>query len=365
MEFFGAGGERMRAAGCEIVVDARDLAVVGITEVLSRLPKILGLYRNLIRAADEKRPALAVVIDAPAFNWRVARQMRRRGIPVVYYVCPQFWAWRQGRVKLLRKYVDKALVIFPFEEKFYRDRGVDATFVGHPLADLPAPEITREAYADENHLDAAKAWITLMPGSRRKEVRMNLPTMLEAADRLGGGYEFLLPVARTLDSAFLAALIGVPTETRRAASLQRGIHLVPEALPALYHSRAGIVASGTATVEAALMGTPFVMVYRVSALTYAMGKPRVKVPYFAMVNLIAEEEVVPELVQHKFTVENIVAELNRIIPDGEPRTRMIERLAAVKIRLKQGSGGAPPAETAAAIIMAEILNEIGLTEPRS
>jgi lipid-A-disaccharide synthase len=362
--FFGAGGERMAAAGCEIVVDAKDLAVVGITEVLSRLPKILGLYRKLIRAADEKRPALAVVIDAPAFNWRVARQMRRRGIPVVYYVCPQFWAWRQGRVKLLRRYFDKALVIFPFEEKFYRDRGVDATFVGHPLADVPAPEITREAYAAENNLDAAKPWITLMPGSRRKEVRMNLPTMLEAArrlqedrlekDRLGGGYEFLLPVARTLEASFLGGLIAAPTETRRAASLQRSIHLVPEALPALYHSRAGIVASGTATVEGALMGTPFVMVYRVSALTYALGKPRVKVPYFAMVNLIAEEEVVPELVQRKFTVENIVGEMNKIIPDGEPRTRMIERLGAVKARLKRGNGGAHPSEMAAEIILKEI-----------
>ncbi len=138
LAFFGAGGERMAAAGCEIVIDASDLAVVGITEIFSHLPKILSLYRNLLRAADKKRPALAVVIDAPAFNWRVARQMRKRGIPVVYYVCPQFWAWRQGRVKLLRKYVDKALVIFPFEEKFYRDRGVDAIFVGHPLADLPS-----------------------------------------------------------------------------------------------------------------------------------------------------------------------------------------------------------------------------------
>ena len=352
LEFFGAGGERMRAAGCEIVVDAKDLAVVGITEVLSHLPKILGLYRKLIRSADEKRPALAVVIDAPAFNWRVARQMRRRGIPVVYYVCPQFWAWRQGRVKLLQKYVNKALVIFPFEENFYRDRGVDATFVGHPLADLPAPAITREEYAAENRLDAAKPWITLMPGSRRKEVGMNLPTILEAADRLekdhmGGGYEFLLPVARTLDAAFLTELI----ETRQAASLQGKIHLVAEALPALFHSHAGIVASGTATVEAAIMGTPFVMVYRVSRLTYALGKPHVKVPYFAMVNLIAEEEVVPELVQQKFTVENVVAEMNKIIPEGEPRARMMRRLAAVKARLKQGSGGAHPSEKAAEIIL--------------
>ena len=352
VEFFGAGGERMRAAGCDIVVDAKDLAVVGITEILSRLPTILGLYRKLIRAADAKRPALAIVIDSPAFNWRVARQMRKRGIPVVYYVCPQFWAWRQGRVKLLRKYVDKALVIFPFEEKFYCDRGVDAKFVGHPLADLPLPTISRNDYAAENQLDPAKQWITLMPGSRRKEVRMNLPTILEAAERLGG-YEFIIPVARTLDDSFLRQLIlgTAAGETRRAASLQRNIHLVPDALPALYHSRAGIVASGTATVEAALMGTPFVMVYRVSPLTYFMGKPRVKVPYFAMVNLIAEEEIVPELVQHKFTAENIVAEMSKLIPDGEPRTVMIERLAAVKTRLKEGSGGVHPADTAADIIL--------------
>src|SRR6202162_445452 len=327
LDFFGAGGDRMRAAGCDTIVDSKQLAVVGITEILGHLPKIWGLFHRLIAEADRRKPDLAIVIDSPAFNWRVARQMHKRGIPVVYYVCPQFWAWRQGRVRLLRKYVDKALVIFPFEEKFYRDRGVDATFVGHPLADLHAPAISREAYAAENRIDAAKSWITLMPGSRRKEVRMNLPTILEAADRLGGGHEFLLPVARTLDSSFLTELIAAPTETRQAASLQ-GIHLVPEALPALFHSRAGVIASGTATVEAAIMGTPFVMVYRVSRLTYTLGKPRVKVPYFAMVNLIAEEEVVPELVQHKFTAENVVKELDKLIPDGEPRVRMMHSLAA-------------------------------------
>jgi lipid-A-disaccharide synthase len=195
-----------------------------------------------------------------------------------------------------------------------------------------------------------------MPGSRRKEVRMNLPTILEAADRLekdrlGSGYEFLLPVAHTLDAAFLKDLMETRRkETQQAASLL-DIHLVPEALPALYHSRAGIVASGTATVEAALMGPPFVMVYRVSPLTYALGKPRVKVPYFAMVNLIAGEEVVPELVQHKFTVENIVTEMNKIIPDGEPRARMLQRLAMVKTRLQHDGGGTHPSDAAAEIIL--------------
>ncbi len=371
LHFFGAGGERMRAAGCEIVVDAKDLSVVGITEILSHLPKILGLFKKLIRAADERRPAVAVVIDSPAFNWRVARQMRDRGIPVVYYVCPQFWAWRQGRVKLLRKYVDKALVIFPFEEKFYRDRGVDATFVGHPLADLPKPEISRGDYAAANQLDPAKMWIALMPGSRRKEVRMNLPTILEAAERLSKearaqdqsstGYEFLLPVARTLDAAFLNELIARWRETRITASLQLRVHLVEDSLPALALARAGIVASGTATVEAALMGTPFVMVYRVSPLTYALGKPRVKVPFFAMVNLIAEEEVVPELVQQKFTADNVASEMAKIIPEGAARTRMVQRLAEVKERLQQGVGDPElrphrhrhlhPADAAAEIIL--------------
>jgi len=354
LEFFGAGGEHMRAAGCDIVVDAKDLAVVGITEVLSHLPKILGLYRNLIRAADQRHPDLAVVIDSPGFNWRVARQMRKRGIPVVYYVCPQFWAWRQGRVKLLRKYVDKALVIFPFEEKFYRDRGVDATFVGHPLANLPAPTVSRGDYAAGQGLDAAKPWITLMPGSRRKEVRMNLSTILEAADRLGDGYEFLLPVARTLEPSFFQQLIGAAADPPPGESPQRRhrIHLVHDSLPALYHSRAGIVASGTATVEAAIMGTPFVMVYRVSALTYALGKPRVKVPHFAMVNLIAGQEIVPELVQHKFTLENVVGELEKIIPDGEPRTRMIGGLASVREKLRQSSNAPEhPAEKAAEIVL--------------
>jgi lipid-A-disaccharide synthase len=330
LEFFGVGGDRMRAAACDTVVDAKDLAVVGITEILSHLPKIYGLFHKLIADADKRRPDLAVVIDSPAFNWRVARQMRKRGIPVVYYVCPQFWAWRQGRVRLLRKYVTKALVIFPFEEKFYRDRGVDATFVGHPLADLSKPQISRIDYSAQFALDPAKPWIILMPGSRMKEVRMNLPIILELAASLGSDYEFLLPVAPTLDRSWLASLIGH----------RPSIHLVPETLPALVHSRAGIIASGTATVEAALMGTPFVMVYRVTPLTYLLGRSTVRVPHFAMVNLIAGKEVVPELVQQDFTAEKVVAKLRQILPEGPARTKMIEGLAAVKASLR-GPGGEP------------------------
>ena len=333
IEFFGVGGERMREAGCVTVVDAKDLAVVGITEILGHLPKIYGLFHNLIAEADRRRPDLAIVIDSPAFNWRVARQMKKRGVPVVYYVAPQFWAWRQGRVKLLRKYVSKALVIFPFEEKFYRDWGVDATFVGHPLAELPTPAISRDEYAKQNGLDAKKPWITLMPGSRVKEVRMNLGTMVDSVLLLGREYEYLLPVAPTLNPEFLSREVR-EDEWGDARIELPYIKLVPDTLPALSHSRAGIVASGTATVEAAMIGTPFVMVYRVSPLTYALGKPRIKVPYFAMVNLIAGEKIVPELVQHDFTAANVVSHVRELLAEGDARTRMVAGFAKVRTRLK-------------------------------
>lgn len=353
LSFFGVGGERMRAAGCDTVVDSKDLAVVGIIEILSHLPKILRLYKHLIREADRRQPDLAVVIDSPAFNWRVARQMKKRGVPTVYYVAPQFWAWRQGRVRLIRKYIDKALVIFPFEEAFYRERGVDAVFVGHPVAELPHPSIERGDYAAQFRLDPEKQWITLMPGSRVKEVRMNLPTIVESAAALGNSYEFLLPIAPTLDPYFLHSSIKESALSLPAENTPR-ITLVPESLPALWHSRAGIIASGTATVEAAMMNTPFVMVYRVSPLTYLLGKPRVKVPRFAMVNLIAGDEVVPELVQADFTASNVVARMNKILPDGAARERMIEGLAGVKARLRGASptGMAQyPAERAAELIL--------------
>ncbi len=344
LEFFGVGGERMRAAGCDTVVDAKDLSVVGITEILSHLPRIWGLFHQLIDEADRRRPDLAIVIDSPAFNWRVARQMKKRGVPVVYYVCPQFWAWRQGRVRLLRKYVDKALVIFPFEEKFYRDRGVDAKFVGHPLAEVPRPTVTRGRYAAENGLVASKSWVALMPGSRVKEVRMNLPAMLQAADLLGNEYEFVLPVAATIPTGLIQELL---KEDRGTVA----VHLVPEALPALAHSRAGIIASGTATVEAAMMETPFVMVYRVTPLTYLLGRSTVKVPHFAMVNLIAGEGVVPELVQRDFTPGRVAAEVSKIVPDGEPREKLVGGLRSVRGLLRGQREEAHPAERAAQAVV--------------
>jgi lipid-A-disaccharide synthase len=344
IEFFGVGGEKMRAAGCDLIVNAKDLAVVGITEILGHLPKIWRLFHKLIAEADRRRPDLVIVIDSPAFNWRVAREMKRRSVPVVYYVCPQFWAWRQGRVRLLRKYVDKALVIFPFEERFYRDRGVNAEFVGHPLADLPRPAISREDYAQKYGLDSSKAWLTLMPGSRRKEARMNLPAILDTANLLGTDYEFLLPVAPTLDSDFISDILRSHNSktSQNGAPAEALIHLVPDALPALAHSRAGIIASGTATVEAAMMEMPFVMVYRVTPLTYLLGRWTVKVPHFAMVNLIAGKEVVSEFVQDQFTAENVASRLKLVIRDGTARQEMMDGLRKVKLSLLGSNEGSAP-----------------------
>jgi len=257
-------------------------------------------------------------------------------------------------VKLIRKYVDKALVIFPFEEKFYRDRGVDATFVGHPLAGLPVPTVPRSDYAAQYNLNPEKLWITIMPGSRAKEVRMNLATIVDSVSVLGGDYEYLLPVAPTLNPEFLYREMREDDWGDAKLELP-GIKLVPESLPALHHSRAAIVASGTATVEAAMMSTPFVMVYRVTPLTYALGKPRIKVPYFAMVNLIAGEKIVPELVQDDFTAGKVVAELGKLLPDGPPRDQMLAGLSRVKAKLRPYDEDASSAADRAAEIIIKML----------
>ncbi|MGH9509169.1 MAG: lipid-A-disaccharide synthase [Terriglobales bacterium] len=341
-EFFGVGGERMRAAGCDTVVDSARLSVVGISEIVSHLPRIYGDFRRLVRAAGERKPDAAIVIDSPAFNFRVAREMHSRGVPVIYYVCPQLWAWRARRVERFHKWVKKALVIFPFEEQWYRERGVDVEYVGHPLADRLPPGANREKYASEYGLDPSQAWIGVLPGSRRKEVRMNLPALLEACERLRNRGQFLLPVASTLEGAWIQGLI--PAGPAR-------IHLVAQASDALPHLRAAMVASGTATVEATLAGTPMIVVYRVSPLTWRLGRGLLRVPFIAMPNLIAGREVVPELVQSDFIAEAVAARMEQIIPDGPAREKMLAGLAEVSSRLRSPGASGTASERAADAVL--------------
>lgn len=339
--FLGMGGARMEAAGLERIVRAEDVAVMGLTEVVRHLPQIFGEYRKLKRAIRRERPAAAVLIDSPEIHLRLAREFHRLGIPVIYFVSPQLWAWKKHRIRLVQRYVQRMVVIFPFEEGFYRERGVKAEFVGHPLADLSLPAVGREEFAATNRLDPSKTWVGLLPGSRAKEIGAHLPEMLKAAQLLAEGdepkerYEFLVPLAPTLKPEQRGAA------ARQIEELADGqtVRLVDDARAALRHARAALVASGTATVESALIGNPFVVVYRVSPLTYAIAKRIVKVPHVAMPNLIAGRRVVPELIQNDFTAANCVQYLRRLLPEGPDRQSMRQELAAVGDALRSHPAG--------------------------
>ena len=326
-DFFGLGGQRMEALGFRRIVRAEDVAVMGITEIIRHVPRIYREYRKLKASIAKERPDAAILIDFPDVNLSLARTLHKLGIPVIYFVSPQLWAWKKYRIHRVRRYVDRMLVIFPFEEAFYRQHGVNATFVGHPLSEVPFPSIPRKDFADQYHLDPSKSWVGLLPGSRFKEIRLNLPEMIEAASQLQEPLEFLLPLAPTLTPEHMNHVRGMlPASGPR-------ITLVSDARATLHHARASVVASGTATVEAALIGNPFIVVYRVSKLTYSVAKRVVKVPHVAMVNLIAGREVVPELIQSDFTARNVASHLLDLLHDEASRERMQSDLAQVRASL--------------------------------
>ena len=348
-KFFGMGGEKMQAAGCELLVHAREVAVVGLVEVVTHLPHIRRQFKRIVGEAARRRPDAAVLIDFPEFNLRLARELHRLGIPVFYFVSPQLWAWRSGRVKQVQKYVRTMIVIFPVEQEFYRKHGVNVTYVGHPLAYAASPQTSREEFAAKHVLDPKKQWIALLPGSRRKEVRLNLDAMVSAVSILkdqSHDFQFLLPVASTLEKDWLHQQL-------QLAERSVPVILTDDARATLMHSRAAVVASGTATVEAALAGTPFVVVYRVAPLTWLLGRRLVNLNTFAMPNLILgkEKHAVPELIQRDFTPGNVVRELQAIIPDGAPRTQMLADLKAVGEKLRDSGYAEAPAVRAAREIL--------------
>jgi lipid-A-disaccharide synthase len=404
--FFGMGGQRMADAGLECVVRSEDMAVMGLTEVVRHLPRIYREFRKLKQAIRQRPPSVAVLIDFPEIHFRLAKEFHRLGVPVIFFVSPQLWAWKKHRIKLVRKYIDKMLVIFPFEEPFYREQGVPAEFVGHPLAELPLPAVSRARFAAENSLDPAKTWIGLLPGSRPKEIRDHLPEILRAARGIrdlhsslkepslvtpvlkgqgfsraadepytdvalapegspsanSSSFEFLIPLAPTLN--------GPQRDEVRLLVEANGagiaVRLVEDARATLFHARASIVASGTATVEAALIGNPFVVIYRVSPLTYAIAKRVVKVAHVAMANLIAGKQVVPELIQSDFTAENIVQEIEPLLPDGPPRQSMMQELARIRDLLHtrptgSGEGEAVDSITRVAAITLETIRRVDQT----
>lgn len=332
-EVFGCGGEAMRAAGVETVVDIHHVALIGISEVVSGLPKAYRAMQTLIREAARRKPALAVLIDSPSLNLRLAKRLKQLNIPVIYFVSPQIWAWKKWRIKKIKAYVDKMLCLFDFETEIYERAGVPVEYVGHPLVDMAGPRQTREEFFHQAGLDPGIPTVALLPGSRRTEVTLNLPTMLKAAARLALSrpIQFVLAAAPTIDSEWLESVAARCYSGRAPVrTLSNATH------EALQYADAAVVASGTATIEATLRECPMIVVYRVSAFTAMCARVMIRVPFYSMVNLLAGNAAVPELIQSDFNTDNLASRLHSLLDDGEAREKMVEDLRRVKLRLGQG-----------------------------
>jgi lipid-A-disaccharide synthase len=320
---FGMGGPQMRAAGVEIITDYSEVSVVGITEVLKRLPSLIRAMRHLVVEAERRKPLLAILTDFPGFHLRLARKLRSKGIRNVYYICPQFWAWRPWRVNLVRRRFAEALCIFHFEEKFYADAGVPVKFIGHPLVGNVQATLTRELFCKKYGLREGQQIVALLPGSRRGEIAHHLPVLVQALGeirrRLTPPPRIVVAVAPGLDATRLEAEF--PAEW--------GARLITnDTYNALAAADLAIVSSGTATVETALFGKPMIVIYRLSPLTARLAKPLVKTKYFSMVNLIAGRAVVPELIQDDFTPQRLAAEAEALLSgseEGKSRVAQMKR----------------------------------------
>jgi lipid-A-disaccharide synthase len=333
LSFYGMGGNGMRKAGVELLADAADMAVVGLTEVVFKLAAILRVMRRLKASLARERPDLVILIDYPDFNLPLARTARTRGIKVFYYISPQVWAWRKGRIDTIRKSVDRMAVILPFEEKFYREAGVDVTFVGHPLLDEVRKKYARPEALKRFGLRDEAITVGILPGSRRSEVSRLLPEMLRACrimmEKLSP-LQFVLPLAGTLDPDFVQNIL-------RQFPVKVNV-IRDEIYDVIAISDVAIVASGTATLETALLETPMVVVYKISAASYAIGRRFIRVDHISLPNIIAGRAVVPELIQDDANAERIAAEVMELIVQREKAREM--KVSLAEVRGKLGTPGA-------------------------
>lgn len=333
----------MREAGARAVVDSASLAVVGLVEVLRHVPRIYREYRKLVRAAGRERPQLAILTDSPDFHLRLARQLKRLDIPVIYLVAPQVWAWRPWRLNLMRQVIDRLLCIFPFEEEYFRRQGIQAVYIGHPLSRLVRPDLSREEFFRTYGLPSDRPLIALLPGSRRGEAARHLPPLIEAAGR----------IHRHLPASFVWAVpaggfLGADPADLRKPIARSSIQLIEgRTWDVLAQADLALAASGTVTIEAALLGTPMVTFYKVSPLTWRLGRPLVRAPFYSMVNLVAGRPVAPELMQNEVVGERLALEALRLLRDPDERERMRRDLADVAARL---SSAEDPIQRAAGLV---------------
>jgi lipid-A-disaccharide synthase len=343
VQLFGMGGPRMRDAGVELVADCAEVSLVGIVEIAKKLPALNRVWKKLLRESVRRKPRLAILTDFPGFHLRLARALKRQGVSNVYFVCPQFWAWRPWRANLVRRRFVRGLCIFPFEQQWYRSRGVQADFIGHPLVGNVAAKRSRAEFAASFGLDASKPIVVLLPGSRAGEIAHHMPTLMQACS--------LMNKSRAVQ--FVVALAPGMNKSEIAGYLQASVPLcvVEDATyDALGAADLAIVSSGTATIEAALMNAPMIVVYRLAPFTAAVARWLVRTSMFAMVNLVAGKKVVPELFQNEFTPERVASEAIRLLDSPSACAEMRQGLAEVREKL-----GPPGAIDRAADIIAAML----------
>jgi len=349
LRFYGVGGEKMKNAGVMLVADAAEMAVVGITEVLFKIKNVYKVYRRLKNSLTADSPSLIILIDYPDFNLLLARAAKKKGIPIIYYISPQVWAWRKRRVRLIARLIKKMIVIFPFEKKFYEDASVAVDFVGHPLLDSVHPRWSREEAFRQFSLSPGVLTIGILPGSRMSEISRHLPPVLKALPLIAeksGPVQFIIPVAPGIALTDLKNMVGPQQATIRV--VENNMYDVMHIADLL------LVASGTATVEATIIGTPMIVIYRVSLLTYFLGRLLIKVKHIGMVNIIAGKRIVPELIQKELHPEKIARTVNGMVQDPSALAEMRQDLVAVREKI-----GNPGASARAARIIIDTLERNG------
>ena len=323
-QFFGCAGPRMQAAGVRPIVDARSLAVAGLVEVVEHIPRIWGEFRKLVRAAAMEKPDLAVLTDSPDFHLRLAKRLKRQGIPVIYLIAPQVWAWREWRVRAMRRDLKRLLCIFPFEQEFFERHGVPVTYIGHPLARIVQPSMSAAEFRSRFQIPDQPI-VTLLPGSRHGEAERHMPVLLDAVARIGPAYSYVLALPPGFDAhkaKFWERIRGSSIKVIEGSSWD-----------ALAHAELALAASGTVTMEAAILGVPMVTFYRVNALSWLLGRRLVRAPFLSMVNLVAGREIVPELIQQEMTGQRIADEAVRILKNADVRESMRADLGEVARKL--------------------------------
>jgi lipid-A-disaccharide synthase len=314
--FFGIGGKRMRQEGAEIVFPVEELGAIGIFEVVSRIPQIKKIFNRLEKEIQSRKPLCALLIDSPDFNLRLARRLKKAGIPVLYYISPTVWAWRSGRLKTIKKVIARMCLIFPFELELYEEQGIPATFVGHPLKERVRTSLSRQEFFQKYSLSPEKKFIALLPGSRKTEIRNNLPVLARAIPRMKADFpaHFLLVLAESLDREYLGRFLP-PHE--------KGLQVLDtDGYEAIAFSDLALSACGTANLEAALLGTPFIAFYRVSPLTYYPFRRLLKIKDYSIVNILAGKRIVPELIQRQFNAERLAEEAKKVLFSNAKKVEM-------------------------------------------